>query len=322
LGSPPPNKVKVVLRCFASTGARKYLEPEPVWTTAPPLASPLIGEVVTASPSSKAGEPEMKPEIEPSRFCFQPEIVGTPLGATLTLAGAFTPLAGAAGAGAGGAPPPNAPNKLMVAPGAAFSTVFCACAAVTRLCSASSFFCCMAATFAARLAAASSLMALAASAACRLFSAASRASVFLFSATSFFSLAAASASALRAAAAASFSALARAASAFFFVASSAAACFFASSASRLAFACACALAARAAAPSSFLGLGGSGALGSSTLGRLILGGAMEGSFGAAALAGSGVFCADCPLTSGTNVSFRKTSPNTKLSSAAFFFFLG
>ena len=63
-----------------------YFEPEPVCTTLPLAISPfLISDVVIASPSSKAEDPEIKPDIEPSRFSRHLETVGTPLGATLAL---------------------------------------------------------------------------------------------------------------------------------------------------------------------------------------------------------------------------------------------
>ena len=125
LGLLAPNKLKVVLRAFVSIGARKYLDPEPVCTTVPAAASPLMGDVVTDSPSSNAGDPVMKPEIEPSRFCVHWFRVGTPLGATA--ATVFATFAGAGaegGVAAGLAPPPNPPKRLMLAPGAAFSTAF------------------------------------------------------------------------------------------------------------------------------------------------------------------------------------------------------
>jgi len=67
-----------------SSGAgssRKYFEPDLVCTTDPVDASPVMDEVVTASPSSNDGDPLMTPDMLPSLFCFQLLTVGTPLGA-------------------------------------------------------------------------------------------------------------------------------------------------------------------------------------------------------------------------------------------------
>jgi len=67
-----------------SSGAgssRKYFEPDLVCTTDPEDASPVMDEVVTASPSSNDGDPLITPEMLPSEFCFQLLTVGTPLGA-------------------------------------------------------------------------------------------------------------------------------------------------------------------------------------------------------------------------------------------------
>ena len=169
----------------------------------------VIGLVVILSPSSKAGDPEIKPVILPSRFCFQLTTEGTPAGA---LAGAFfgaglafglglgLGLAAAAflaaggggdevlppappksesvwrgaggvalgaGAGAGAdlaAPPPKPPKRLMVAPGAAFSTDF--------LASVAAFFWAIAARFSSASRFCSSLFAAAASAAALRFASA------------------------------------------------------------------------------------------------------------------------------------------------------
>ena len=67
----------------------------------------------------------MKPEIDPSRFWVHWFRVGTPLGATA--ATVFVVCAGAGGGEvAAGLAPPPIPNRLMLAPGAAFSTVFLA----------------------------------------------------------------------------------------------------------------------------------------------------------------------------------------------------
>lgn len=58
-----------------------YLDPDEVFTTVP-LAAPLgTGEVVTASPSAKFDDPVIFPVMDPSGFCFQLLIVGTPGGA-------------------------------------------------------------------------------------------------------------------------------------------------------------------------------------------------------------------------------------------------
>ena len=60
----------------------KYLEPLPVVTTSPFATFPFaIGLVVTLSPSAKALEPEISPVMDPSKFFFQRDIVGTPRGA-------------------------------------------------------------------------------------------------------------------------------------------------------------------------------------------------------------------------------------------------
>eukprot|EP00957_Ditylum_brightwellii_P033104 2509568-Ditylum_brightwellii.AAC.1 len=66
-----------------------------------------MGDVVTASPSLKLGDPEIKPDIDPSRFCFHLLIVGTPLGAAETCCGLAT--AGAL-SDAGGEPRVNVPK--------------------------------------------------------------------------------------------------------------------------------------------------------------------------------------------------------------------
>mmetsp|Transcript_19252 Transcript_19252/g.39779 ORF Transcript_19252/g.39779 Transcript_19252/m.39779 type:complete len:219 (+) Transcript_19252:1521-2177(+) len=62
-----------------------------------------MGLVSTFSPSEKFGDPEMRPVIDPSGNCRQPEIVGTPGGAEeearAFLTGAF--LAGVGGGGGG-----------------------------------------------------------------------------------------------------------------------------------------------------------------------------------------------------------------------------
>ena len=55
-----------------------YLEPELVLTTLPEIAPLGTGEVVTVCPSLKLGDPVILPVIEPSSFCFQFSIVGTP----------------------------------------------------------------------------------------------------------------------------------------------------------------------------------------------------------------------------------------------------
>jgi hypothetical protein len=64
--------------------AFSYLEPEVVCTTTPSAGSLVIGDVVMDSPSPKVLEPKITPEMEPSRFCLQLEIAGTPLGAEAT----------------------------------------------------------------------------------------------------------------------------------------------------------------------------------------------------------------------------------------------
>mmetsp|Transcript_13564 Transcript_13564/g.18960 ORF Transcript_13564/g.18960 Transcript_13564/m.18960 type:complete len:255 (-) Transcript_13564:1644-2408(-) len=91
---PPPKKPPP----GAFAPSKKYLDPEDVCTTVPPTPSPVMGDVVTASPSPKFGEPKILPEIDPSRFCFHPVMVGTPRGAAdafCTGTGAGAVLAGA-----------------------------------------------------------------------------------------------------------------------------------------------------------------------------------------------------------------------------------
>mmetsp|Transcript_5123 Transcript_5123/g.7034 ORF Transcript_5123/g.7034 Transcript_5123/m.7034 type:complete len:137 (+) Transcript_5123:32-442(+) len=82
---PPPNNPKNSSNMFACSlvcSSKKYLDREEVSTTVPPIASPVMGEVVTTSPSLKFGDPVIEPTIEPSLFCLHFLIVGTPLGAT------------------------------------------------------------------------------------------------------------------------------------------------------------------------------------------------------------------------------------------------
>ena len=86
-----------------------HLDPDFVVTTVPPTALPLIGEVVTGSPSPNALEPEITPVIEPSRACFHFEITGTPRGAAVDVEDVDAVLAS-------DLPPPPNPNKLMVTP--------------------------------------------------------------------------------------------------------------------------------------------------------------------------------------------------------------
>ena len=84
-------------------------------------AAPASADVVTGEPLLKLGEPLMKPEIEPSGFCFHLEMVGTPRGAVAAFAtlsvGVFALALGAAAAVTGvsvvpfGEPPiPNREN--------------------------------------------------------------------------------------------------------------------------------------------------------------------------------------------------------------------
>ena len=82
------------------------MEPEAVCTTPPSAASPPIGEVVITSPSLKLGDPLILPEIDPSRFFFQLEIVGTPRGAEASFSGWTTGLDGASNSDFG-VPRPN-----------------------------------------------------------------------------------------------------------------------------------------------------------------------------------------------------------------------
>jgi len=72
----------------------------------PPTASLVIGDVLTNSPSSNAGEPNILPSIPPSRPCFQFDMAGTPRGALANFFGAD--LADAVGW--------PMPNKLIEAP--------------------------------------------------------------------------------------------------------------------------------------------------------------------------------------------------------------
>jgi len=88
----------------ASPPLKKYLDPDFVTTTFPPTAFPLMGEVVTGSPSLKALDPLMTPEMDPSGDCFHLEMTGTPRGAAEVAAGADL---------SGSSPPPN-PNNEMV----------------------------------------------------------------------------------------------------------------------------------------------------------------------------------------------------------------
>jgi len=122
--SPPPNREKMPPpeSLLSESGSRKYLDPEEVCTTLPPSASVVMGEVDTASPSSKLGDPLIKPEIPPSRFCFQLDIIGTPRGALdadflggAALAGLLT--AGGAVSSLVSALSPNNPKREIVAPG-------------------------------------------------------------------------------------------------------------------------------------------------------------------------------------------------------------
>jgi len=79
-----------LLDAFAgeSPPLKKYFDPDFVTTTFPPTAFPLMGEVVTGSPSLKALDPLMIPEIDPSGDCFHLEMTGTPRGAADAEAGA------------------------------------------------------------------------------------------------------------------------------------------------------------------------------------------------------------------------------------------
>jgi len=72
------------LRKAVKSRSKSHLEPDPVFTTAPPIASPLIGDVVTGSPSSNDGDPDIMPETEPSLFCLHFDMTGTTLGAADT----------------------------------------------------------------------------------------------------------------------------------------------------------------------------------------------------------------------------------------------
>jgi len=54
-----------------------------------------MGDVLTFSPSSKFGEPVIFPDMEPSRFCFQFVMVGTPRGAAETILGGTWGVLGA-----------------------------------------------------------------------------------------------------------------------------------------------------------------------------------------------------------------------------------
>mmetsp|Transcript_43948 Transcript_43948/g.133880 ORF Transcript_43948/g.133880 Transcript_43948/m.133880 type:complete len:333 (-) Transcript_43948:252-1250(-) len=122
---PPPKRPKIpppAPEGAAEDSSKKYLDPDPVVTTAPPTASDVIGEVVTGSPSSNEREPEMKPEIEPSRFCLHRERVGTPAGAFAAFFGATVGTTAAAGATSSDLGTPN-PNKEIVVRGLADSRV-------------------------------------------------------------------------------------------------------------------------------------------------------------------------------------------------------
>lgn len=82
-------------------------------TTVPPAAVPLMGDVVTGSPSLNAGEPVIIPVIEPSRACFHFEMTGIPRGGAVDVDLVATvedeSLLDSDFA------PPN-PNRLMVTP--------------------------------------------------------------------------------------------------------------------------------------------------------------------------------------------------------------
>mmetsp|Transcript_3748 Transcript_3748/g.6961 ORF Transcript_3748/g.6961 Transcript_3748/m.6961 type:complete len:228 (-) Transcript_3748:316-999(-) len=208
-----------------------------------------MGEVVTNSPSSNAGELAINPATDPSAFCRQRERVGTPRGAAD--APFFAPTAGFS-TGAGSLPPPNAPKRLMVIPGLACCTVFSAAAArdtfsradcaAAALSAASWRRCAACASFSslARWAlsfASSAAAALAAAASSLRWAARAAFSWRASSAAAFFSAARAAACCLASSAAAFFCAASAAAcclascAAFFLSCSAAAALFFAASCS-------------------------------------------------------------------------------------------
>ena len=87
-----------------------HLDPDLVDTTVPPAALPLMGEVVTGSPSLNALDPEITPVIEPSRACFHLEMTGTPRGAVET-----DSVDTVEESPESDLPPPK-PNKLIVTP--------------------------------------------------------------------------------------------------------------------------------------------------------------------------------------------------------------
>jgi len=68
--------------------SRKYFDPDSVVTNVPPIASLVIGDVDTNSPSSNDGEPNILPLIPPSRSCLQSDMTGTPRGALANFFGA------------------------------------------------------------------------------------------------------------------------------------------------------------------------------------------------------------------------------------------
>ena len=82
-------------------------------TTAPPTAVPLMGDVVTGSPSLNAADPVITPVIDPSRACFHFDMTGTPRGGAVD-----TDLVETVEEESlldTDFPPPK-PNKLMVTP--------------------------------------------------------------------------------------------------------------------------------------------------------------------------------------------------------------
>ena len=69
---------------------RSYLEPEEVLAKLFSVAPGAIGDVVMNCPSVKFGEPDIRPVIEPSEFCFQFDKTGTPGGAADFFLGGVT----------------------------------------------------------------------------------------------------------------------------------------------------------------------------------------------------------------------------------------
>ena len=100
----------IVVISNGRTNQLTHLEPEEVFTTLLLVAPCGTAEVVTKSPSEKFGEPEILPLIDPSGFCFQLDMTGTPGGAFTFVfdTSTFTPLSSAS------LPPKRFPSEIVV----------------------------------------------------------------------------------------------------------------------------------------------------------------------------------------------------------------